>query len=309
MPTTKYALEALLSSSQASVLIGKNDFDAIALAHENLLAFVFAEEKFDLIVQGYTEFENELLNQTFQQLLNNAKNYNWQQEKRGQINRKLINLLSATRGYGDHIRHAVHSLLGRDSPEAATCVEQFSKCYDASMSYRVLEALRNYSQHSGFPIHAMSFSIAKRDQPRRNRVAATMAVYTKTQYLRKDAQFKKSVLEELESLGGRVDVKPMVRDYVAAFSEVHDFLRKAVRTRANEWEQTIHAAVNSFASAAPADKMSGLAAVRKLDDAIIEKVPIFTEIIEYRSYLEKKNSDLSNLGSVYVSAETIDPTE
>ena len=50
-----------------------------------------------------------------------------------------------------------------------------------------------------------------------------LSVYSETRYLREDGGFKNEVLEELENRGGKVDLKPLVRQYVAALGACISF--------------------------------------------------------------------------------------
>ena len=301
-----HALARMVIGSPSEVRLTETEYEELKVARDAVLELLFAEEKYDLVVQNYLEFETELLGTTVQNILTNATDWQWFQSKRGLLNRRLVNLLSAARGYIDHFGHVVHVLFGRDSPRALASMAQLSRHYDSCLGYRVLDALRNYTQHRGFPIHALELSSKLLESEPRNRFKFGIAVYTKTSYLREEKKFKAAVLEELDNLGGRVDLKPLVRDYVAALAESHESLRVDLTDSVALWEGSIEAAIERFRSAFPSEpSLKGLAAVVIDGQRRTGEVPLFSEFIQYRRHLALKNSGLKRLGVFYASGETI----
>jgi hypothetical protein len=169
-----------------------------------------------------------------------------------------------------------------------------------------MEALRNYVQHRGFPIHASEYAGKLIDNQDRNRFRFSLGIYTKTSYLREDGKFKKEVLDELEALGGRVDVKPLVRDYVARLARIQEHLRRTIKRELVAWENTIRTAIDKFNSAFPDEaSLSGLAAVRVEGSSRVDPLTLFSEFMDYRRYLEEKNAGYGNLENRYVSGRVV----
>ena len=131
-----------------------------------------------------------------------------------------------------------------------------------------------------------------------------LSIFAKTIYLGDDG-FKKAVLGELGALGGRVDLKPLVREYVAALSDVHTQLRALTDTCVAKWDATFDQALQQFKTAFPAEKsLIGLSAVQKgAEDKTA--IGIFSDAIEYRKALQRKNRMLENLESRYVTGEVL----
>ena len=114
------------------------------------------------------------------------------------------------------------------------------------------------------------------------------------------------MLEELESLGGRVDLKPLVRDYIAALGDVHKRLREMLRPSLETWDHVFLGAIERFKSANPDEhSVVGLAAVSRENDGLKHSVAIFRDIIHYRLALQEKNSNLVNLGKRYVTGKVV----
>src|SRR5688572_9822556 len=219
----------MVLESSSFLSITQEEYEALAEAKTGHLSVLFIEEKFDLLVENYLELEDAMLRSTNRHMVHKDQDYEWFQVERNLFNRRLVNLLSACRSYVDYAKHHVHVVLPGDQAASDKLETAFSEHYDALLGYRVMEALRNFVQHRGFPIHVVSYS-GKWVGPKNDAsLRFGLSIFTKTIYLDDDG-FKKAVLGELEALGGRVDLKPLVREYVAALSEVHKQLRAMTDT-------------------------------------------------------------------------------
>lgn len=174
------------------------------------------EEKFDLVVENYLELELCFLESTTKRMVLGNQDYQWFQVQRNLFNRRLVNLLSACRSYIDYSKQHIHMILPNEKNAVERIKAAFANHYDSCLGYRTMEALRNFVQHRGFPIHAATYHAEWDRKDKESQSIYGISVYTKTSYLREDGDFKKSVLEELEKLSGRVNLKPFIRDYVAA---------------------------------------------------------------------------------------------
>jgi hypothetical protein len=74
------------------------------------------------------------------------------------LNRCLLNLLSAIRSYLDYVETSVKRKYGDASLNAAKFKKYCSDAYDSNFSYRFLYRLRNYAQHCGLPLTKISFN-------------------------------------------------------------------------------------------------------------------------------------------------------
>jgi hypothetical protein len=302
----EFGLAPLVISSSAFVPISEKEYEEIATAKAGLLEALFVEEKFDLVVDNYLELESCFLDSTARIMVLRNQDYQWFQVQRNLFNRRLVNLLSACRSYVDYSKQHIHSTLKDDKNAVALIESAFSNHYDNCLGYRVMEALRNFVQHHGFPIHAVEYPQRWLGEGDDSQLRFGLSIYTKTMYLREDGGFKKAVLEELESLGGRVNLKPLVRDYVAALGGVHESLREMIRVSIETWDHVFLGAIDRFKSAYPDEGSEvGLAAVLREAGVLKRPVGIFGHIIDYRLALQRKNSNLVNLGKRYVTGEVV----
>ena len=154
----EFGLTRMVLDSSSFLTITQEEFEALSEAKTGHLSVLFIEEKFDLLAENYLEFEDAMLGSTNRHMVHKDQDYEWFQVERNLFNRRLVNLLSACRSYVDYAKHHVHVVLPGDQAASDKLEAAFSKHYDALLGYRVMEALRNFVQHRGFPIHAVSYS-------------------------------------------------------------------------------------------------------------------------------------------------------
>ena len=106
----KYTLTTLTSSNQYHVPILYDYFSQLKSAQEFLLEAMYIEEKFNLILENYAEFELELFNYSIRRMLFHDFDWSSTVDKMHSINRKIINLLTTCRLYIDQVSHNIHKI-------------------------------------------------------------------------------------------------------------------------------------------------------------------------------------------------------
>jgi len=290
----------------SSIDISAEEYEAAQHAKAGVLASLDIEEKLNLVLEDYAEFELELQELATRYYLFHGRTWSSTMGELQRVNRRLANLLSACRLYIDQVKHKVGSLFDKDSTQFKELKAAFSKEYDTTFGYRVMEALRNVVQHCALPVHQLNYD-SSRDE-RKNVVLVKHACSPGINVirLREEGSFKTQVLRELEDSPLRsedvVDLTPLVREYVRSIWTVHEGLRCRMREDVNRWDSCIGEIISKF-KAACGDKTTGLALVK--DDGVsrIESVYITDEFSKRRTELEQKNMPLGNLRLMYVSSE------
>ena len=166
-----------------------------------------------------------------------------------------------------------------------------------------MEALRNYVQHRGLPLHSITLGGRWIDTLEGERRSEKTTLYLNLQTLRKDAKFKRSVLAELASQEEKIPLNPLVREYVTGIVQVQQNIRQELAPRVSEWDRLLQTLISRYQEEAE-DKILGLAAVaRAHDQTHREEVQIFRDFIDRRRWLEKKNSGAGELSKLIVTSE------
>jgi hypothetical protein len=225
--------------------ISKEEYQAIGASKKNLIEALYLEQKLDMVVEDYFEFEMELLATSTRQMVQRNQDYYWFQEEINRLNRRIVNLLSACRLYLDQSIHHLSCIYGKGAEKLNNVRKKISKEYDSKLGYRVMEAMRNYVQHRGFPVHKWTFHTKRVERKGKSQVLFTLAPFIDVQELRQDKKFKKEVVEELEKIGNEIDIKPFVREYVAGIGNAHEYIRSVICEDVLKWEKQIIACIVS----------------------------------------------------------------
>ena len=110
--------------------------------------------------------------------------------------------------------------------------------YDSNLNYRVMDALRNFVQHRGFPLSGCKY-IAKRINDADDSepdLLYTIMPYLNLDQIKADKKFKKKVADEMQGLGDVIDMKPIIRGFISSIGNVHQKVRQVLKDDICVWE-------------------------------------------------------------------------
>jgi hypothetical protein len=298
-----YGITQLVLGCRQFIELTPDQYAEAKSAKEGLIAALSIEEKLNLVLQNYMEFELELLVITTRDLLFQGHDWSSGMEDLHAINRRLANLLSACRLYIDQTKHEVSAVYGDDPGQLEQLELSFSSQYDAFIGYRAIVALRGHVQHRSLPIYCIANSSTRDEKAKRTLLRHTCTPSLSVRWIKEQGNFKQEVLEELETGDDLVDLKPLIREGVTCLLRVHKDLRQRMRNHVNAWEQVINSIQTRYRESF-GDDLTGLAVVMKDNSGQIqESAEIFKDLIDRRKYLEKKMDNVVDLRSNYVSGE------
>jgi hypothetical protein len=158
-----------------------------------------------------------------------------------------------------------------------------------------MEALRNYSQHSALPIHGIT-THASRDTTEES-YTLTFAVLPILDHeqLAHDGNFKRTVLDEISKLE-KIELKPMVREYIEGLSAVHNAFRIITNTKRKSWNERLGSAAKRFTDQFPDEPTSALAILPVDADGhkAAEEVYVAGPVKDYLAHLQNKYGTMVN---------------
>ncbi len=269
-PMVEYALVKTLHAPSAFIAISAEEYAALSSSGTNLRRMLAIEEQLDLVLGNYLDLENDLLSVATRHMLFVTLEYELFQRDRNLVaNRRLLNLLSACRGYLDHAPYnlnRISDLGGTPMSVVATFFgESASLEYDRCLGYRVMEALRNYTQHARFPI-SVRYSSGWTETPDEedSRLVTTVAVLLNPKGIGRD--FKASVRTELQKRPEPVDIRLMIRQYVASIGKIHEQIREKMHENVRGWEAQIYDALKKLSIEHPYEGIKTAWAVQRDED-------------------------------------------
>jgi len=197
-------------------------FGEVVKSKRICLLVLALEEKFQLVIENYSEWEAELLKQAQEYAVWSQFEHSHAMERRLALDRRFLNLLSSFRLYLDQTAHAISEGCGDSSSEFKDLKKFKADLYDDHASYRVVEALRNHVQHRDLAIHSISFNNGTVWTEQGPLNALTVVPFIHVEQLRDDDGFKASTLRELEAKGTRFDVRSDVRIYMDCIAKIRD---------------------------------------------------------------------------------------
>jgi hypothetical protein len=296
-----YALTRLVFEEQIVLDISPDWYRELVGAAAGVSSALDIEEKFNLVLENFEEFEGELLRDALGYSLFQREDWSSRMTELHRLNRRLVNLLATCRLYVDQVPHNLSQEFAED-PGLATAFEvSKSREFDATLGYRVMDALRNYMQHRSLPIHVLSHESAWRDLPAGRMREHTVAPQTEPQTIGEDGKFRAQTLTELEALGTRVDMTPLARQYVAGLGAVHRDLRTGIAATLARWDGIIAQAGTDFLAAGATD-LTGLVAVRISGEKYADIVHISPSPTSRRKWLEQKNRYIEHYEAALVAS-------
>jgi hypothetical protein len=158
-----------------------------------------------------------------------------------------------------------------------------------------MEALRNYSQHSALPIHGIT-THASRD-PMEETYTLTFAVLPilDREQLAEDGKFKQAVLEEILKLE-KIELKPMVREYIEGLSAVHNAFRMITDPKRKSWNERLENVTKQFTDQHPEESTSALAILPVDADGhkAGEEVYVAGPVKDYLAHMQNKYGTMVN---------------
>lgn len=222
--------------------ISRAEFMQLQRSRRNMLASLAIEELLDCVVENFLELEGDMLTVSLRHGLTLDWSWNAFVADRQRVNRRLGNLLASARQLMDVTPQQLRSVYGPDSKAARELKKAQSAAYDTAFGYRLMEALRNHTQHQGMPVREISFPQSREKVKGKIRWRCTVTAKISSRDLRDNKKFKKTISDELASKS-EIDLFPLVREYVAGIGSAFNRLGEVMNDDVKEWNATLRGAV------------------------------------------------------------------
>ncbi|MCB4862986.1 hypothetical protein K7W03_25730 [Sphingobium sp. PNB] len=297
----------------ACVPITATRYAEISVASDALLLISKIEESWDNLIKNFIDIESEIIKCALDNMVISYDDPFQYQDNRLNFSRLFNNFLSSSRAYIDHTPHHISSLERYDIAKYFNDLR--IAAYDGSFEYRFIEALRNYSQHRGLPIHGTSYLSSWINDFDENgqfsgkgQLRHTVTASINLKALTEDKKFKRSVAAELSGRGSQLDVSTCIRLYVEALGRVHMALRLTLKEITASATDVLTQAIRDYGDCDDGNTI-GLHAEQMDDNGnLIEAVSISRNLIDWIERLTRRNRDVVNLSRRYATNEIIPPT-
>ena len=293
----KYILRKAVLGNVPEIEISESEYFDLQKARNTLSNALEIEEKYEIVISNYLDFEQEILNATTKYMIREHLDYSDFFQVRLGLNVKLVNLLTAVRLYVDQLNQNITECLDDKLSAKDDVKKLFSKEYDENQYYRFMEALRNYVQHRGIPVHWTQQNTRWTSLEDDGLLEYSIELSAQRSYLKEDKKMKKSVLAEMDD---KVDLKAATRSYVESISRVHDSARTMISDSTDCSRKLIEETHRRY-SKEYSDSLVGLSAYKWDSNKQIASIPLLLDWDDVRVSLQKRNRKLINLSKRYAT--------
>lgn len=237
---------AWTDGKSARAPITEERFRILVAARNDVLFAVELEEKLSLLIDNFAELEMDLLALAQKATIKPRHDHDASMTDRLQLDRRLVNLLTAGRLYLDQTAHGISGMFGKKSAEFDAFKMFKNVLHTKHWGYRLLEALRNHVQHAGLLIQKISYDYSGVGGAGSGQVETSVVPISFVRKFEEDPEFNKKVLLELKRMGTEVDLRSPTREYVTCLVKVHDELRRATAVRVTPAREAYAAAITEF---------------------------------------------------------------
>lgn len=289
----------------AAIPIDQTRRVALEKADEGILVMLGFEDRYAMVIDNLMDLERHLFDWSLIDMLRPMAGFDELFDHKRDANRFLGNLLSACRQYIDQTHHRVGPYL---ATTGLTTQSALSEQYDAHLSFRVMEALRNYVQHEDLGVHTVSIGGSWIESSGSKVRRYVVSIGIDLDHLSKATKFKAKVLAELKALPAVPDLKQIIREYISALATAHKKMRDALKPQVQGWLSAIEAAFTDVQKAYPDEKLNGLAVFeQQADGTRLQLLDISREPAARLHRLQRTNQTTLNLGPAYASTEALAP--
>lgn len=281
------------------------DFDSAVREQEVCIASVGFEELIFLVVDNFFEFEADLLRLAQKYLVWPQRSHSAAMEERLLLDRRLMNLLTASRTYRDHSEHFISGMFGRSSAELSAVRKEASRLYDSRFGFRFMERLRNFVQHQSLAVTNITYFSG---EAKGQFTEFTVKPLVDLQQLKRGG-FHAGTLAEALSLDRELDLRGPAREYVASLVELHLFTRRLTTTRFEQSKRAYQAIVEKY-SIVNGKRVARCELVRTNDDCPerpVERLPLTVAFFDYHKDLVDRFVGAGNLRLKFASGGQLKP--
>lgn len=180
--------------------LSDTEYEKYKKAREHIRRFSSDQHLFTIVRLNYDDYVN-LLKQYLEEYTKNP-HIGWSRIERMALDmdRHILNYLSAVRTFLDHSETNLKRRYGTDSLRVRRFKDACASAYDNNFSYRFLYKLRNYVQHCGMPPVELTLH-SKETDPRSKDVQHSLAVrFNRDELLSKFNKWGSRLTREIQEL-------------------------------------------------------------------------------------------------------------
>ena len=303
-----YVIKTLDIRCREKIEIDEDRYNELKKSERLITVAAQIEEKIDLLLDNYLDFQKEVLSLSLSNNIRSSLNDAHVEHAIPNLNRKLVNILTAAKLYVDQTCCDLSSGYGKESEIFKQWNQYRQEQHKDSPSYQFMEVLRNYVQHRALPINIAGFRQAtdKRKTPYHVGRTVIVSSYVHNLIEFKDFKKKSDLIEKLQTVDkfkpNAIVLGYHISEYVDCLCRVHDMFRTLTDESIRECEATMESARTLGIKKFGSGKHNGLIAVHsnRPFEYEVSRIRLNGRRMERRQLLNQRNICDGTLSTSYV---------
>jgi hypothetical protein len=296
----KFRITCFGDADPNKIILQEQDWEQMMNARSLVYNIYYIEQKYDLMISNYYEFEENLLKQALDRSIW-FRNYQTLNDDLLTTARKIINLITSIILYTEHLekRHIKKFQFGDKSNDKI--FGEFKSYLKSSMDYKFIKGLRNYIAHRDLPMDFYSYSSKweKIGNENDEKLGHYVIPSVEKERLLTDKKFNKSVVKAMESKKGKIDLRNPIRKTIAGISKRAKDLRKSLSPEYEFAKTQIMDAINRYKENLD-ENFIHCQAEKLIDSEVVETISLSEKMFDRVEVLFERNQSQGILERRYV---------
>lgn len=293
----KWIAWAFNQSAEFADELTESDFLKLETVRVRLFRYVEAQETYRAVLDNYAELEVAMLTIAQDHILLGHTSHARAMQQRLLLDRRYANLLSVCRLYLNYASAAAKALGSESGFISATNAE-----YDRSLGYRVMEALRNYVQHRGFPLSSIMHNSRAVADVVEGPCEVCVIPGLALERLKGDTNFKPSVLVEIEMLGTEPDLRQWTREYLDGIRRCHLTLIGGMEGQIDDAIEEYRKVCGRFADRGAQPGTIVRYEQRDDENKVLQRMAVSPDFLEHLTALRLENRIRGSIAKLHVTS-------
>lgn len=294
-----YFLYNLVYGEYDALEISKEDYEKIKARKDILRAAKSIEEKYDVLLESYIEFEQHVASICIQTMVRGHHDYTDVYETLRDLNARISVFLSIAKMYTDHLFSDAGTLKIDDLNFSGLVASEFEK-HRKDKHFVLAEVLRNYSQHVGVPVGNTEI-VGQHSKNHKNTggLFYALKIWAPRDDLARVRAVRRDVLSMFEE--DAIDLKHTIGRYMSGLSSIHHVVRKYLDPVISDCRDCIESWEKIYRNKNGSDSVHALTAIQVKNNTIKEEIQLNLEWEGIRQRLVSRNKGIKNYSNSYIT--------
>lgn len=300
MSTKEFHLTSLGYEDPNKVILKEEEWDQIYNARSLVYNIYYIEQKYDLMISNYYEFEENLLKQALDRSIW-SREYQSLNDDLLTTARKIINLVTSMIFYTEHIKERHIKRFQFSQEREDEIFGDFRSFLKTSLDYKFIKGLRNYIAHRDLPMDSYSYSSnwEKIGEEEEDKLGHFVVPAVEKVKLLSDKKFSSTIVEAMESKKGKIDLRVPIRKTIAGLSKRAKEIRESLSSEYEDSKAQIFDAIDRYKENLDG-KFIHCQVEKLIDSEVVETISLSEKMFDRVEVLFKRNRSQGVLERRYV---------